>query len=121
MSFISVENISKTFKVAKRKSGLKETIKSFFKRDYIYVEAIRDISFEIEKGEIVGYIGPNGAGKSTTIKILSGILTPDSGKVLIGNSIPYVDRQKYVQTIGAVKNGVKQKVMDKERSEFAEY
>ena len=102
MSFISVKNISKTFKVAKRKSGIKATLKSFFKREYIYVEAIKDISFQIDKGEIVGYIGPNGAGKSTTIKILSGILSPDSGKVLVNGLIPYIDRQKYVSKIGAV-------------------
>ena len=56
MSFINVQDISKTFKVAKRRSGLKATLKSFFKRNYIYVEAVRDISFQIEKGEIVGYI-----------------------------------------------------------------
>lgn len=102
MSFITVKNINKTFKVAKRKSGIKATLKSFFKREYIYVEAIKDISFEIDKGEIVGYIGPNGAGKSTTIKILSGILSPDSGKVLVNALTPYIDRQKYVSKIGAV-------------------
>lgn len=56
MSFINVQDISKTFKVAKRRSGLKATLKSFFKRNYIYVEAVKDISFQIEKGEIVGYI-----------------------------------------------------------------
>lgn len=102
MSFINVQDISKTFKVAKRRSGLKATLKSFFKRNYIYVEAVKDISFQIEKGEIVGYIGPNGAGKSTTIKILSGILVPDSGKCTINGLVPYKDRQKYVKDIGVV-------------------
>ena len=75
MSFINVNHISKTFKVAKRERGLVAALKSFFKREYTYIEAVKDVSFQIKKGEIVGYIGPNGAGKSTTIKILSGILT----------------------------------------------
>ena len=89
MSFITVKNINKTFKVPKRKSGVRSTLKSFFKRDYIYIEAIKNISFEIEKGEIVGYIVPNGAGKSTTIKILSGIFSPDSGASNVGDLIPF--------------------------------
>lgn len=99
MSFINVQDISKTFKVAKRRSGLKATLKSFFKRNYIYVEAVKDISFQIEKGEIVGYIGPNGAGKSTTIKILSGILVPDSGKCTINGLVPYKDRQNMLKIL----------------------
>lgn len=102
MSFIEVEHISKTFKVAKRKSGVKDAIKSFFRRDYKLVRAIQDVSFSIEKGEIVGYIGPNGAGKSTTIKILSGILTPDDGKCTIDGMIPWKMREKYVKNIGVV-------------------
>lgn len=102
MSFIEVKQISKTFKVAKKKSGLKESIKSFFKREFIEVKAVEDISFSIDEGEIVGYIGPNGAGKSTTIKILSGILIPDSGKCSIDNMTPWKDRVKYVKKIGVV-------------------
>ena len=102
MSFIEVKNISKTFKVAKRGNGLKNGIKSFFKREYITVDAASDINFSIEKGEIVGYIGPNGAGKSTTIKILSGILVPDSGTVKIDGLVPWIDRKKYVSNIGVV-------------------
>ncbi len=102
MSFIEVKQISKTFRVAKKKSGLWESIKSFFKRDYMDVKAVEDISFSIEKGEIVGYIGPNGAGKSTTIKILSGILIPDSGKCQINGMMPWKNRSKYVKNIGVV-------------------
>ena len=66
------------------------------------VKAVEDISFSIEKGEIVGYIGPNGAGKSTTIKILSGILIPDSGKCQINGMMPWKNRSKYVKNIGVV-------------------
>lgn len=102
MSFIEVSNITKTFKVVEKKSGLKESFKSFFKRDYKIIEAIKDISFKVEKGEIVGYIGPNGAGKSTTIKILSGILTPTSGKCKICKMIPWENRKEYVKKIGVV-------------------
>ena len=99
MSFIEVKNISKTFKVAKRGSGLKNGIKSFFKRDYITIDAASNINFEVDKGEIVGYIGPNGAGKSTTIKILSGILVPDSGTVKVDGLVPWLDRKKYEQRL----------------------
>lgn len=102
MAFINVDNISKTFKVSKRRSGLKASIKSFFKRDYIYVEAVKDISFQIEEGEIIGYIGPNGAGKSTTIKILSGILVPDKGDCIVDRMNPWKEREKYVSNIGVV-------------------
>lgn len=99
MSQIEVKNISKTFKVSKRN---KKSLRSFFRREYIYIDAIKDISFSIEKGEIVGYIGPNGAGKSTTIKMLSGILTQDSGTIKINNLNPSKDRVKYVKDIGVV-------------------
>lgn len=102
MSFIEVKQISKTFRVAKKKSGLKESIKSFFKREYIDIKAVDDVSFSIDKGEIVGYIGPNGAGKSTTIKILSGILIPDSGECTVHGMTPWKDRIKYVKKIGVV-------------------
>ena len=102
MSFIEVKQINKTFKVPIKSEGKFSTLKSFFNRKYKYIKAIDDISFSIKKGEIVGYIGPNGAGKSTTIKILSGILVPDSGKVKIKNMTPWKERQKYVSNIGVV-------------------
>ena len=102
MATISVKHLTKTFKVSKRNSGLKAAIKSFFKREYIYIDAVKDVSFEINKGEIVGYIGPNGAGKSTTIKMLSGILLPTSGEIKVLNYNPSKDRKKYVSNIGVV-------------------
>ena len=102
MSFINVNSVSKTFKVAKRNSGLKAALKSFVKREYVFVDAVKNINFSIEKGEIVGYIGPNGAGKSTTIKMLSGILTPSSGTIKIDGLNPMKDRKKYVSKIGVV-------------------
>lgn len=102
MSFINVDCISKTFKVAKRNSGLKAALKSFFKREYTYIDAVKNVSFSIEKGEIVGYIGPNGAGKSTTIKMLSGILLPTAGNIRVNGLDPFNDRRKYVSNIGVV-------------------
>ena len=102
MNMIHVKNLSKTFKVPIRDSGLRASIKSFFKRKYKYVKAVDDISFDIKKGEIVGYIGPNGAGKSTTIKMLAGILNPDDGEILINGMIPTRDRVKYTKEIGVV-------------------
>jgi ABC-2 type transport system ATP-binding protein len=102
MSFIEVKNISKTFKVAKRDSGLKAALKSFFKPHYIFIDAVKNISFRAKKGEIIGYIGPNGAGKSTTIKMLCGILTPTSGEIKIASLDPIKDHRKYVKEIGVV-------------------
>ena len=102
MSFIEVKHLNKTFKIVKKSSGKFKILKSFFNRKYMYIDAIKDISFSIKKGEIVGYIGPNGAGKSTTIKILSGILIPDSGTVLIDKKVPWKDRKNYVSNIGVV-------------------
>ena len=102
MSFINVDCISKTFKVAKRNSGLKAALKSFFKREYTYIDAVKNVSFSIEKGEIVGYIGPNGAGKSTTIKMLSGILLPTAGNIRVNGLDHFKDRKKYVSNIGVV-------------------
>lgn len=102
MSFIEVKHINKTFKVPLKSNGKFGALKGFFNRKYKYINAICDISFSIKKGEIVGYIGPNGAGKSTTIKILSGILIPDSGDVIIDHMNPWKDRKKYVRNIGVV-------------------
>ena len=102
MSFITVRHINKTFKVPIKSEGNFSTLNDFFNRKYEYIKAIDDISFSIKKGEIVGYIGPNGAGKSTTIKILSGILVPDNGSVIIDRKVPWIDRKKYVSEIGVV-------------------
>lgn len=99
---ISVEGICKSFQVAKRSSGLGQAFKSLFYRQYTTVEALKDISFQINQGEIVGYIGPNGAGKSTTIKIMSGILVPDQGRCSIMGYTPWQDRVRYVRHIGVV-------------------
>ena len=102
MSFIEVKQINKTFKVPVKEKEKFGTLKTFFNRKYKEVKAINNISFSIKKGEIVGYIGPNGAGKSTTIKVLSGILVPDSGSVIIDKKVPWKERKEYVGQIGVV-------------------
>lgn len=99
---ITVEGLCKTFKVAKRSAGFKSAAKALFKRDYVDIEALRDVSFNINEGEVVGYIGPNGAGKSTTIKVMSGILLPDSGNCRIMGRIPWKERIDHVKNIGVV-------------------
>ncbi len=99
---IELENISKTYKVGRRNAGFKEAVKSLFKKEMVEVEALKDISFKINEGEIVGYIGPNGAGKSSTIKIMCGILTPEHGRCVINGMVPWLDRKKYVKQIGVV-------------------
>lgn len=102
MAQILVEGITKTFKVSKRKEGLLNALLGVFQREYTIIKALDSISFEIKEGELVGYIGPNGAGKSTTIKILSGILVPDSGQCKVLGRTPWKDRIEHVRNIGIV-------------------
>lgn len=99
---IEVKNISKHYRLFERDPGLTGAVKALFKRKYIKKTAVNDISFSIPKGEIVGYIGSNGAGKSTTIKMISGILTPDEGSVTVNGITPYIERTKNAKSIGAV-------------------
>ncbi len=99
---IQVECVSKSFRVARRNAGWKEAVKSLWHREYEIVQALSQISFVIPDGEMVGYIGPNGAGKSSTIKILSGILTPEEGNVTINGRTPWKQRKEHVREIGVV-------------------
>ncbi|WP_199618284.1 ABC transporter ATP-binding protein [Paenibacillus alkalitolerans] len=99
---IALQGISKAFKVAKRTAGFRQAAKALFVREHAIVEALQNISFSINEGEIAGYIGPNGAGKSTTIKVMSGILVPDRGSCSIMGFTPWEERTKYVKNIGVV-------------------
>ena len=102
MSFIEVKGISKEFKVNKRSAGIPGMIANMFVPKYEIKHAVNNLSFNIEKGEMVGFIGPNGAGKSSTIKMLSGILCPDKGTISVNGYIPYKQRKAYVGNIGVV-------------------
>ncbi|GFN35740.1 ABC transporter ATP-binding protein [Tepidimicrobium xylanilyticum] len=99
---IVAEDLSKSFKIPKRNPGIINAFKNLFHREYETINALDRVSFKINEGELVGYIGPNGAGKSTTIKILSGILTPDSGKCQVLGKVPWKERVEHVRNIGVV-------------------
>ena len=112
---ITMEHVCKTYRIAKRNAGFSEACKALFHREYEEIHALKDVSFTIDDGEMVGYIGPNGAGKSSTIKILSGILTPDSGNVTVdgrllwnsGSKVPLTKQERcsrieHVSQIGVV-------------------
>lgn len=99
---IRVDELEKTFEIYKKEEGFLNSIKSFFKREKVSIEAVKNISFEIEKGEKVGLLGMNGAGKSTTIKMLTGILYPTSGEISVLGYTPTSDRKEYVKNIGVI-------------------
>lgn len=101
-NIISVSNVKKIYKINRRTNGFWSNIANVFIPQYDIKKAIDDISFEIKEGEMVAFIGANGAGKSTMIKMLSGILYPDSGNIIINGLNPYSDRKKYVSNIGVV-------------------
>jgi ABC-2 type transport system ATP-binding protein len=102
MSQILVEELSKTYRIAEREAGTLGALKGLFRRRWRQVEALDRVSFRVAEGELVGLIGPNGAGKSTTIKILSGILEPTSGRCEVGGLVPWRQRQRHVARIGVV-------------------
>ena len=102
MSQIVVENLVKEFHVSEREPGVAGALKGLLSRRKRTIRALGGVSFTIAAGELVGYIGPNGAGKSTTIKVLSGIMVPDSGTCRALGLVPWQQRQQYVAKIGAV-------------------
>ncbi|MBM7568228.1 ABC transporter ATP-binding protein [Paenibacillus sacheonensis] len=99
---IQVQHLSKQFRTAAAKEGAFKGVRMLFSRDVRIKHAVADINFNIEPGEFVGYIGPNGAGKSTTIKMLSGILHPTSGRVTIDGLSPHHDRRRVARKLGVL-------------------
>ncbi len=102
LKMIQVEHLTKTFRVAKRRAGFRSAFRALWSRQYEEIRALDDISFTIRDGEMVGYMGPNGAGKSSTIKVLSGILTPEGGTCRVNGRIPWKERKEHVKHIGVV-------------------
>ncbi len=99
---IDVKDLCKDFRTFRRREGVWGAVQNLFVRDRITVRAVDRVSFSIERGEMVGYIGANGAGKSTTIKMLTGILVPTSGRIIANGFVPYRDRRKYTKELGVV-------------------
>lgn len=102
MAVIEVQKLNKEFKVKEKEKGFKGSLKSIFKPKYKKIKAVKNISFTVEKGEMVAFIGPNGAGKSTTIKMLTGILFPDKGKISVLGIDPTKNRKQLAYKIGTV-------------------
>ena len=99
---ISIKDINKSFKLFKRKAGLKGALKSFFKRDYYQFHALRNISLNINEGEIIGILGENGAGKTTLIKLMVGLLHPTSGSIVIDGYNPWKRNHEFLKKISIV-------------------
>lgn len=106
MSFIDVNQLTKNYKIYEKEDGMVGAVKGLFVRKYKYVEAVKNISFSIAEGEIVGYIGENGSGKTTTLKMLSGLIRPTSGTIEVGGFIP-AERKNEFKKLFAIVMGQK--------------
>jgi ABC-2 type transport system ATP-binding protein len=102
VAIIEVRELVKEFRQHKRHPGPLGAVRTLLTREYTTRRAVDGISFSIERGEAVGYVGPNGAGKSTTIKMLTGILVPTSGAVLVDGRVPHEARRRNAKRIGVV-------------------
>lgn len=102
MTLIEVKNLSKNYKIIKKRNGIIGACLNIISPNYNTIEAVKNISFNIDKGESVGFIGPNGAGKSTTVKMLTGILIPSGGYLTIDGIVPFKKRKEFVKNIGVV-------------------
>src|SRR5689334_6956663 len=102
MPIIQVDNLTKTFTSVKKEPGVAGAIKSLFARETTSVEAVKNVSFSIEPGELIGFLGPNGAGKTTTLKMLSGILHPTSGTARVLGYVPWERKNDYLRQISLV-------------------
>ncbi len=112
MAVIEAKNLTKRFRVADKKPGLWHTLKHFVNRRYRLIEAVREVSFSIEPGEIVGFLGPNGAGKTTTLKMLTGLIHPSAGRVAVVGQTPFQRRHDFLHQITLVMGQKQQLIWD---------
>lgn len=112
MPAILVENLSKVYPVAVKEPGIKGTVEHFFRRTYRMVNAVQDVSFQIEPGEVVGFLGANGAGKTTTLKMLTGLIYPSAGKVTVAGHIPFQRKSAFLKRITLVMGQKQQLIWD---------
>lgn len=112
MSIVVVSDLSKVYPVAVKEPGLKGTLSHFFRRTYRSIEAVKQVSFEIQPGEVVGFLGANGAGKTTTLKMLTGLIHPSAGKVRVADHIPFRRKAAFLQQITLVMGQKQQLIWD---------
>jgi ABC-2 type transport system ATP-binding protein len=112
MSIIIAENLSKSYPVAIKEPGIVGTLTHFFRRTYRNINAVQDVSFNIEPGEVVGFLGPNGAGKTTTLKMLTGLIYPSSGTVKVAGYDPFRRQEAFLQKITLIMGQKQQLIWD---------
>ncbi len=117
MKTVEVDSLSKTFAVADKQPGLAGTLSHFVKRKYRMIQAVKDVSFSIEPGEIVGFLGPNGAGKTTTLKMLTGLIHPTAGQVRVLGQTPFKRKPDLLRQITLVMGQKQQMIWDLPPSE----
>ena len=111
-NIINVKNLSKSFDVSSKEPGLKGTMKHFFKRQTKSLRIIKDISFEIKEGEIVGFLGANGAGKTTILKMLCGLIYPSEGSILVSGHLPFKRKENFLKNITLIMGQKQQLIWD---------
>ncbi len=112
MASIVVDRLSKVYPVAIKQPGFKGTISHFFQRTYREIKAVRDVSFSIEPGEIVGFLGGNGAGKTTTLKMLAGLIYPSTGLIKVAGHVPFKREAAFLRKITLVMGQKQQLIWD---------